>query len=88
MDRAAAPGDGLVNDIRQTYYRMAEHFLNDYTFPSSEYRFIWKHHSEGLSYREIVKLMNTNPGTHATKWKVNEVIKHLVATMKLLYKDR
>lgn len=42
---------------RESYYRMAEHFLTNHKFTSEAERYTWQLHSEGKSIREIIKLM-------------------------------
>lgn len=43
----------LLRDAKQTYYRWAEHFLNDHKFDSTTEKLIWFYHSEGMSVRDI-----------------------------------
>ncbi len=42
---------------RLTYYTMATSFLHDYDFPSELDRIIWEYHSNGISYRNIARLL-------------------------------
>lgn len=55
-----------VREAKEEYYRMAGQFLYDYKFASATEKFVWKHHSSGVSIRSIVGLfakkgVKTNP---------------------------
>lgn len=39
------------------YYQIAEHFLNTHTFKSPIERIIWEYHTNGISVRNISKLL-------------------------------
>lgn len=45
---------------RRRYFELATAWLNDGTFETGRHKTAWAHHCEGLSYREIAKLMKTN----------------------------
>lgn len=38
------------------YYRLAGHFLHDFQFESELDKFVWEHHAQGLTVRDIAKL--------------------------------
>lgn len=42
---------------KQTYYYMASQFLNTHEFKNHIDRIIWEYHCEGISYRNISKLL-------------------------------
>lgn len=46
---------GDVLQARQRYYELARHFYNDHTFETSLEKEVWRLHSEGVTYKEIVK---------------------------------
>lgn len=45
---------------RRRYFELATNWLNEGTFETGRHKTAWAHHCEGLSYREIAKLMKTN----------------------------
>lgn len=48
----------LQIEVATAYYELANRFLNEYEFQSEIDRSIWEYHSNGISYRNIVKLLN------------------------------
>ena len=42
---------------KQVYYQLATRFLNEYTFKNNRERIIWEYHANGISVRNIVKLL-------------------------------
>lgn len=42
------------------YYRLARQFLHDYSFESPKEKKIWELHSDGLSYRKIIRNLGLN----------------------------
>lgn len=42
---------------KQAYYQMAENFLNEYKFETKRDQIIWEYHSNGISVRDIVKVL-------------------------------
>ncbi len=63
---------------------MAESFLNDYKFESRVERIIWEYHANGISIRDIVKLLQ-KVRIKRHKEQVNAVIMFLRAAMKKMY---
>jgi len=51
------PKSQVEVDERITYFNMAEAYLQDYRLKGRD-RFIWKLHSQGLTYREITEIHN------------------------------
>ncbi len=45
---------------RRRYFELATHWLNNGTFENGRAKKAWELHTEGLSYREIAKVMRTN----------------------------
>lgn len=82
VHRTLHPRNAIVNTAREEYYRMAGQFLFSHRFPNVLYKFVWKSHSDGLSYRTIAKLVSDKFNVKATKWKINEIIDSLVIAMK------
>jgi hypothetical protein len=67
---------------KQEYYIMAEHFLNSYFNDEKNIwtpieREIWKLHSEGVPYRDILKIV----APEATFWHVCRTIQTLAQEM-------
>lgn len=53
----------MTRESGKEYYRLAEHFFNDYKFTSKKHKDIWELHSNGYSERDIVlKLIKKYPG--------------------------
>lgn len=50
----------VLAEQKQEYYRMATHFLEEYTFESKLEKEIWRLHSEGLGYRPIINQLSTS----------------------------
>lgn len=73
-----------VLELKSEYYRLAEHFLNQYKFESKYEKAAWKLHSEGKSYRTIVnslKFKFPNNEFAINKDSVNSLIKGLAKQM-------
>lgn len=71
----------LKYDAKEEYYRLAEHFLNEFEFDNKIEKIIWTMHTEGKTIREISSLKKIK----MKKDKVHEVIKRLASEMKKLY---
>lgn len=72
----------LVREAKMYYYRIAEHFLYYNRFHSKLQKEIWQKHSEGESYRNIAKFLNTlGLKEKYNKDKVAKIIKKLVIKM-------
>lgn len=75
-------------DLRQAtvdYYCMAQHFLNEYEFDTEVEKIMWEYYSNGLSFREIAKVLNKTKVTKTNKDAVWLIIKRLEEIMKGLY---
>lgn len=44
-------------NLNEEYYSLARKFIWDYKFDSELERVIWEYHAEGVSYRDIVKIL-------------------------------
>lgn len=71
----------IVHDAKQEYYYKAEHFLNSHKFESEKERVIWEYHANGLSIRDIVKVLN-KAKIKADRYKVWKIIYKLAKEMK------
>ncbi len=49
--------DKVVRDSKQEYYQLALNFLESYKFESNREKIIWEYHSNGISMRDISKLL-------------------------------
>jgi hypothetical protein len=74
-------------NIKQEYYRTAGLFLHEHKFKSAKEKKIWALHSEGLSIRDIIKLLKSK-GQVAYKDLVQNTIKRLAAEMKKNVRER
>ncbi len=67
------------------YSHMTTHFLNDYAFKNNRQRNIWEYHSNGISTRDIAKILNKVSKKKVTKDTIRMVIFELREEMKKLY---
>ena len=71
---------------KHEYYYLANQFLHQYAFTSIRERNIWEYHSNGVSIREIVTILNKLPSRKKTNrdtiWKT---IRNLSKIMKEMY---
>lgn len=72
--------------MKTRYYRLAGYFLYDHKFTDPLERQIWEEHSQGVSYRNIVKKL-AKLGIKTTKQKINTIILDLKQKMLERYKD-
>ena len=70
---------------QEEYYRLARYFLNDYMFKKPVHRVIWEYHSEGISVRDIVKLLNKVRRKKTDRQTVWELIDECATEMKKMY---
>jgi len=73
--------DKAIFEAREIYYRLAGRFLYDNEFCNEYEKFIWTHHSQGISIRNIIKLLKSKKAKGASLLKVNQVIKKLAKKM-------
>lgn len=78
--------DHHVLDNAREYYILAEHFLNDHKFDSELQKVIWEYHANGMSARDIAKILNKVKATKTNRTSVWIIIKDLRAKMKFLYR--
>ncbi len=69
---------------QRDYYYMATHFLNSYKFETKLEEIIWAYHAEGISVRDIAKLLNRVKKEKTNRTSVWQIIKKLEKTMKTL----
>lgn len=72
-------------EAKESYYHMARKFLNDYKFDSNRERIIWEYHTEGISIRDIVKLLKKSRLKSVYRRVVWETVNKLEKTMKKMY---
>lgn len=78
--------DPLVRETVQAYYNMASHFLNEYKFEEELDKVIWEYHTEGISPRNIIKLLKAAKIKRKVYRKfIEDKIKRFEATMKEMY---
>lgn len=73
-------------ESKEAYYQMATNFLSDYTFASNTEKLIWEYHAEGISTRDIAKLLKNKVKTmvvsRTTMWAT---VRRLEKIMKKMY---
>lgn len=74
-----------VWELRLAYYSMCEAFLQKYTFKSEYEKVIWEYHANGLSEREIAKVLPPIKGKKRHYSTIWNVISDLRAIMKQTY---
>jgi hypothetical protein len=70
---------------KQEYYYMATHFLNDYKFNSKLEQIVWEYHSNGLSSRQISRVLTAAKVSTLKKSAVFNIIQRLQKLMKFMY---
>lgn len=70
----------ITYNAKESYYRLAGQFLGDHNFKTKTDKVIWDLHSQGFSYREIVKLARRH-GIRTKKDKVLATVQRLVKLM-------
>lgn len=75
-----------VQEVTQDYYRMAGHFLHDYKFSDDDEKRIWTLHAEGLSLRQIVKIISTRRHK-ISRHSIHMLVKDLAAKMIKMYRN-
>lgn len=72
-------------EITQQYYSMARSFLIEHHFESELDKVIWEYHIEGISVRNIAKLLSSTDMKIKKKSTVNNIIRRLEQIMKDKY---
>ncbi len=73
-------GDVLFQQAKEEYYRLARQFLHEKSFEDIRTKRIWELHSEGMSIRNIVKVLKQE-GHVAYKNIVHPIVKALSKEM-------
>lgn len=72
-------------DSKHEYYSMARQFLNNYKFESNLEKAIWEYHVEGISYRNIAKLLKkVKTSITPNKDNINTIVNLLEIEMKIM----
>lgn len=74
----------VVWEAKQTYYQMTTAFLEEYKFDNKLDKIIWEYHSNGISYRDITKILAKIRINRSRTW-VYFIIKKLKASMWAMY---
>lgn len=67
-------------EAKVEYYRAAGHFLYEYEFSVFEKK-VWELHVQGISMRNIVKVLKERENMHTYRRKVHETVQRLVKVM-------
>ena len=72
---------------KATYYQMASNFLEEYKFNSRIEKVIWEYHSNGISFRDISKLLKKAKikSISTNRQDIWLIVKRLKATMYSMY---
>jgi hypothetical protein len=73
-------------NAKQYYYYMANQFLNTYKFKNNRERNIWEYHVNGISYRDITKLLK-KARIKTNRTTVGQIIASLRVEMKKMYNE-
>ena len=74
-------GNNVRFEAKQSYYRLAEHFLNSHNFESEKHRLIWEHHSKGVGYIESLRILREK-GIRISRSSLHVTITKLANIMK------
>lgn len=77
--------DPELQGIIQEYYYMATHFLNDHKFLNELDQVIWTYHTEGISPRNIEKLLKKVKVGKLKRTAIYDTIERLEIIMKQKY---
>lgn len=77
--------DDAYRQSVQDYYCLTTHFLNDYKFDSEIEKVMWEYYSEGLSMRNIAKILQKTVDTKYNKENVWKAVSRLEKIMRSLY---
>lgn len=83
--RAYGDKNTVVREAREEYYYMAYHFLHSHAFKSELEKVIWEYHTNGLSVREIAKVLTKAKIKKMGKDSVWYVVRRLDSVMRRLY---
>lgn len=70
---------------KRDYYQFAEFFLNEYRFDSELDKTIWEYHTNGVSYRDIAKVLKKARQRIKSRTAVYVVITKLRKSMFSMY---
>lgn len=73
-----------MQESNEAYFKLARQFLFDHTFIKERDRILWEYHVEGLSTREISKILKTVK-IKLSKPQVARDLKRMKAIMKRMY---
>ena len=72
-------------EAKQEYYRLAEHFLNEYPFPNEFERLVWEYHTNAISLADIADLLKKAKISKLKVGSIKAVVKRLSEAMKKRY---
>lgn len=84
--RTRAQNSLVERKAKQRYYQLATYFLNDYAFESNLDKIIWEYHTEGISVRDISRLLKKAKVLDITGAGIHKgYIKRLRSIMRKMY---
>lgn len=72
-------------EAKAEYYRLAEHFLNEYRFATTLERVIWEYHTNAISTRNIAEILKRAKIKELSKSRIHTIIQTLARAMKARY---
>lgn len=85
IPRSIQGKDDVLRQSVQDYYCMAYHFLNEYEFDSELDKIMWEYHTNGLSARNISRLLKQTKVSTISRDRVWVKLRKLENIMKGLY---
>jgi hypothetical protein len=72
---------------KETYYQMTDTFLNEYKFDTRIHKLIWEYHSNGISIRDIAKILTKAKikSVNTSKSEIGVIVKKLKNSMYEMY---
>jgi len=77
--------DPVLRQAKEEYYTMAYHFLYEHKFKSLLEQIIWEYHTEGISVRNIAKILTETKVKVIKRDAVWRIIVKLESEMKAQY---
>ena len=69
----------------EAYYAMASDFLREHSFVNHLERIIWEYHSNGISLRNIAKILTKVRHKKISRFPIHQVVQRLEIEMKKMY---
>lgn len=77
--------DPIQRQAIEDYYSICYQFLIEYKFTTEIEKVMWEYHTNGISIRNISKILTGAKVKKISKTSVGEIIRNLEITMKNMY---